>query len=355
MPSNYSSQLRRAIANFIPAGSPLTADDIIYGAQGTGLDPRVLAVIAAKESQFGKTSGKFVNNAFGYNVHRSPSAKGPTFSSWREGARAVASDLARNYKARGLTTLDKIINTYAPPSENNTALYQSQVKDWARKLGMDPNASVFDGAAVALGSSMADPQAGGPAAPAQVSGGGLDPAVAGWLQSRNQSGGSRFRGAVMTKLLSDGDDVAKQAEGLVGAPSMTQENGVTVSPNGIEDIADDWLGTPYSWGGGSTSGPTMGFGRGAGTKGFDCSSFVQYVWAKKGVNLPRVTYDQIKVGQKVNSLKDAQPGDLLFPHTGHVMLYLGNGRAIHAPRTGENIQYADATARTYVAIRRPTK
>jgi cell wall-associated NlpC family hydrolase len=348
MPTNYQSDLRRRLSSFVPAGSPLTVDDILYGAQGTGLDPRVLAVIARKESEFGRTSGRFVNNAFGYNVHGSPSAKGPTFGSWREGARATASDLARNYKAKGLTTLDKIINTYAPPSENNTAQYRQQVKEWAAALGMDPNSNVFGGAEVSPSNGGTAEGFGEVKSPG--SGGGLDPAISAFIQRRaGRPGASPYRAAAMEKLL--GDDVATEAEGLVGKPAFRQEDGV--APDGIQAIASSQLGVPYSWGGGTPSGPGRGFGRGANTTGFDCSSFVQYVWAKKGVNLPRTTYDQIKVGQKVSNLAQARPGDLLFPHSGHVMMYLGNGRAIHAPRTGEKIQYADASARSYIAIRRP--
>lgn len=335
MPSSYPNQLKRAIQKFIPAGSPLTADDIIAGAQGTGLDPRVLAVIARKETEFGRTSGRFKNNAFGYNVHASPGAKGPTFSSWSEGARAVASDLARNYKARGLTTLDQIVNTYAPPSENNTAQYQQQVKQWAAQLGMDPNSSVFDGAAVSL-ASTGDPAA--PAGPAQVSDGALDPAIEGWLNSRR--GGSRFRGEVMKKLLTDGDKAAEAAQSFVGTPALRQEDGVG---GAAVNVAETALGVPYVWGGNSLQ------------NGVDCSGLIQQAYAKVGIQLPRTTYDQIKVGSAVRSLKEAQPGDLLFPHAGHVMMYIGNGKAIQAPRTGDVVKISDATARTYIAIRRPTK
>ncbi len=109
---------------------------------------------------------------------------------------------------------------------------------------------------------------------------------------------------------------------------------------------------PYSWGGGNTKGPTKGFGRGANTVGFDCSSFAQYIWAKAGVNIPRTTYGQIKAGKAVSNLAQAQPGDLLFPHTGHVQIYIGNGQVIEEPRTGGHAQVAKARS-SYIAIRRP--
>lgn len=118
------------------------------------------------------------------------------------------------------------------------------------------------------------------------------------------------------------------------------------------NAAKSQLGTPYSWGGGGTGGKSKGFGRGANTIGFDCSSLVQYAWAKQGVQLPRTTYEQIKVGQAVPSLAEAKPGDLLFPSEGHVQMYLGGGKIIEAPRTGGHVQIVPARDK-YLAIRRP--
>lgn len=122
----------------------------------------------------------------------------------------------------------------------------------------------------------------------------------------------------------------------------------------VINAAKGALGTPYSWGGGTPSGPTKGFGRGANTVGFDCSSLVQMAWAKAGVQLPRTTYEQIKVGQAVPNLAQARPGDLLFPSTGHVQMYLGDGKVIEAPRTGGKVQIVPARSK-YIAIRRPSK
>jgi cell wall-associated NlpC family hydrolase len=112
------------------------------------------------------------------------------------------------------------------------------------------------------------------------------------------------------------------------------------------------LGIPYSWGGGSTTGPTKGFGRGAGTVGYDCSSFVQAAMAQAGVKVPRTTYDQMKVGRAVPNLATAQPGDMLFPTAGHVMLYLGNGQAAEAPHTGDVSKVIPVTGMSFVSIRR---
>jgi murein DD-endopeptidase MepM/ murein hydrolase activator NlpD len=137
--------LVQSINNFIGQGSPLSGHgaSIVRAASKYGVDPRVLVVIAKKESQFGKTSGRFKNNAWGYGVHLDSSKN--TFPTWEAGAEKVAKELATGpyYKNAGKKTLAQVVNTYAPPSENNTALYTNQVNSWYRQLGGDPNASVF--------------------------------------------------------------------------------------------------------------------------------------------------------------------------------------------------------------------
>lgn len=111
------------------------------------------------------------------------------------------------------------------------------------------------------------------------------------------------------------------------------------------------LGVPYSWGGGGPGGPGLGFGRGAGIRGFDCSSLMQYGWAKVGVSLPRVTYDQINYGKPVPRGQE-RPGDLVFPNRGHVAGVSGPGRVIHAPRTG-GVVHERPMYPSPLAIRRP--
>ena len=85
------------------------------------------------------------------------------------------------------------------------------------------------------------------------------------------------------------------------------------------------LGKPYVWGA-------------TGTDTFDCSGFTQYVYKHAaGIDISRTTYTQIDVGQPV-SQDQLKPGDLVFPHTGHVGIYVGNGQMIHAPQTGDVIK-----------------
>ena len=107
--------------------------------------------------------------------------------------------------------------------------------------------------------------------------------------------------------------------------------------------AMQWLGTPYSWGGGSASGPTAGIGRGAGTVGFDCSGLTLYAWAQVGVSLSHFTGSQWNEGARISSMSQLLPGDLVFfgGDLGHMGMYIGGGQMIHAPHTGDVVKISD--------------
>ena len=108
--------------------------------------------------------------------------------------------------------------------------------------------------------------------------------------------------------------------------------------------AKRWLGTRYAWGGGSLSGPSMGWGIDAGVVGFDCSGLTRYAYARAGIYIPRQSRVQYAALPKV-STSDLQAGDLVFYafDTGdpssihHVAMYLGSGRMIEAPESGETV------------------
>lgn len=99
-------------------------------------------------------------------------------------------------------------------------------------------------------------------------------------------------------------------------------------------------GVPYSWGGGGPSGPGYGIGRGAGTKGFDCSGLTEYAWAQAGVRIGTTTYQQVSAGTPVPRAA-VRPGDLVFyetdasrPGPDHVGLAISASQMINAPYTG---------------------
>ncbi|WP_448422522.1 NlpC/P60 family peptidoglycan endopeptidase RipB [Mycolicibacter minnesotensis] len=96
--------------------------------------------------------------------------------------------------------------------------------------------------------------------------------------------------------------------------------------------AGSQMGVPYSWGGGSLTGPAKGIDSGAGTVGFDCSGLMRYAFAGVGVLIPRYSGDQYKAGRHIPP-SQARRGDLMFWGPGggqHVAVYLGGGKMLEA-------------------------
>jgi cell wall-associated NlpC family hydrolase len=99
--------------------------------------------------------------------------------------------------------------------------------------------------------------------------------------------------------------------------------------------ADRYVGTRYRYGGESPA------------EGFDCSGFVQYVFSRHGVELPRTSSQQASAGRAVPGVVSAlHPGDLMFFDTegqgvDHVAIYAGDGRIIHATSGAGRVRYDD--------------
>lgn len=127
----------------------------------------------------------------------------------------------------------------------------------------------------------------------------------------------------------------RMTTGATGQLTYQIQGHVTERTRSAITLAEDYLGTPYVWGGDKPG-------------GFDCSGLLQYVWARAGVTIPRTTYDQFKVGTPVSKAQ-LQPGDAVFftgsdPQNGlpgHVGMYLGGGKVIEAPHTGADVQISN--------------
>jgi cell wall-associated NlpC family hydrolase len=86
------------------------------------------------------------------------------------------------------------------------------------------------------------------------------------------------------------------------------------------------IGVPYRWGGTSPTG------------GFDCSGLVYWAYGRLGVRVPHSSYALYALGRRVGRSR-MRPGDLLFFYgEGHVGIYIGRGRMVHAPHTGARVQ-----------------
>ncbi|MEU2874611.1 transglycosylase family protein [Streptomyces olivoreticuli] len=130
--------------------------------------------------------------------------------------------------------------------------------------------------------------------------------------------------------------VTKTADGQKAGNSKSMSSAAS---GAIADAALSQLGLPYVWGGGSTDGPTGG--------GFDCSGLTTYAvhqGTEGAVTLPRTTQEQRHAGQSV-AREDIRPGDLIVfdndGNWGHVGIYIGDGKMVHAPRPGKNVEVTE--------------
>jgi peptidoglycan DL-endopeptidase CwlO len=111
---------------------------------------------------------------------------------------------------------------------------------------------------------------------------------------------------------------------------------------GVEALkaAQTQLGDPYQWG---AEGPDS----------FDCSGLTSWAFKRAGVTLPRSSKQQARVGTPV-SRSELQPGDLVFFYqpVSHVGIYIGDGKMINAPQTGDVVEYASISGRPFTGARR---
>ena len=100
---------------------------------------------------------------------------------------------------------------------------------------------------------------------------------------------------------------------------------------GIVATAKTRLGCRYVWG---ATGPNT----------FDCSGLTQWVYRKNGISIPRTSGAQKNAGTRI-SISNLRAGDIVW-RKGHVGIYVGNGKVIHAPGTGKVVCYTNASGFT---------
>ena len=125
--------------------------------------------------------------------------------------------------------------------------------------------------------------------------------------------------------------------GAAPAPTPVPDPALAATAAGVEiaRIARSLVGAPYREGG-------------ALPDGFDCSGLVNYVFARQGVAVPRDVRRQASAGEPVDRVNVA-PGDLVFFATAgsgptHVGIAVGDGRFIHAPKSGDVVRVESMSA-----------
>lgn len=145
------------------------------------------------------------------------------------------------------------------------------------------------------------------------------------------------KGALGTRSIADAASslsAAGASNPAIGLGSIGRHSSGAVFPQAqsvgeaVVNAAATHLGVPYLWGGTDAE------------KGFDCSGLIQDAYRQIGVELPKWSRHQATMGVEVASIEVAEPGDILTfgEPVNHVALYVGDGKMLHAPRTGEVVK-----------------
>jgi hypothetical protein len=127
---------------------------------------------------------------------------------------------------------------------------------------------------------------------------------------------------------------------LAGGPTLPRSTPSSApAATRVIGTAEQYLGVPYRWGGSTPQ------------SGFDCSGYVQYVYGRQGVKLPRTSREQAHAGDRVSpSVASLRQGDLVLfaepaSRISHVAIYAGGRRIIHSSSSGGGVRYDDLDTR----------
>ncbi|MEV7854855.1 NlpC/P60 family protein [Streptomyces sp. NPDC088183] len=137
---------------------------------------------------------------------------------------------------------------------------------------------------------------------------------------------AKRQAAAKTEAGRKAEEAAKGSGGTGTGTGTGSDSGATTKAGQVLAFARAQIGKPYVWG---ATGPAS----------YDCSGLTQAAWKSAGVDIPRTTWDQVKIGTRV-ATADLRPGDLVFFYDdiSHVGIYKGDGMMIHAPKPGANVR-----------------
>jgi cell wall-associated NlpC family hydrolase len=135
---------------------------------------------------------------------------------------------------------------------------------------------------------------------------------------------------------------SRQSSGASGVSPIPAPPAPNANVQAVLDAAYSMIGTPYQFGGSSPE------------TGFDCSGFTMWSWSHAGVSLPHSSAAQYAALPHV-AREDLQPGDLVFFYSpiSHVGIYVGGGRMIHSPHSGDVVRVVAVYWDSFVGAARP--
>ena len=312
LPKLSTAQIAEIIKKHFNRSSVISTSDAegIYNAQKTtGMSALAILGIGALESGWGTSNiAKKTNNIWGYGATNvNPEGNAHRYGQMSQGATQFASEFMKTY-----------YNGYGAKSINSAG------------TGNNPKGMGY----------------------AYTDGGAIDSS---WATQVSSIMGQLYNTAKSVSGSNTGNSSSNSSSNssrsylnrLSYANNSNTSSGGSSKGRQIVAAAKQYLGTPYVYGGTSSS-------------GVDCSGLVQLAAKASGIDIPRTTYDQINVGQAV-SKNNLQEGDLVFfrgsggstSAPGHVGIYIGNGQYIQAPKTGDVVKISNLSGRSdYVGARR---